>query len=204
MRTAAGVCCGVMSEVRTVHLKSRTFRVLESHMKNKLAKPDIALMSFAISVSKKAAVVATIKYGRVMVSNGDIDVELQFESQIDDFQIILVPEKNPFWKFSIPLTKLLKVDEIEAVLFTLLGVRRIPSEIKPIISIPYNYFKRIIDGGGIYLDCFFTPTNSEKFINYWVGIKKCKYYLNILINGQTKLSSEIYLVIRDGKGNEDL
>ena len=40
-------------------------------MKNKLAKPDIALMSFAISVSKKAAVVATIKYGRVMVSNGE-------------------------------------------------------------------------------------------------------------------------------------
>ena len=111
------------------------------NMKNKLAKPDIALMSFAISVSKKAAVVTTIKYGRVMVSNGDIDVELQFESQIDDFQIILVPENNPFWKFSIPLTKLLKVDEIEAVLFTLLGVRRIPSEIKPIISIPYNYFQ---------------------------------------------------------------
>ena len=62
-------------------------------MKNKLAKPDIALMSFAISVSKKAAVVATIKYGRVMVSNGDVDVELQFESQLDEFQIMLVPEK---------------------------------------------------------------------------------------------------------------
>ena len=173
-------------------------------MKNKLAKPDIALMSFAISVSKKAAVVATIKYGRVMLSNGDIDVELQFESQLDEFQIMLVPEKNPFWKFSIPLSKLLKVDEIEAVLLTLLGVKRITSEIKPIISIPYSYFKRIIEGGGIYLDCFFTPTNSEKFINYWIGIKKNKYLLNILINGQTKLSSEIYLVIRDGKGNEDL
>ena len=88
-------------------------------MKNKLAKPDIALMSFAISVSKKAAVVATIKYGRVMLSNGDIDVELQFESQLDEFQIMLVPEKNPFWKFSIPLSKLLKVEEIEAVLKTL-------------------------------------------------------------------------------------
>ena len=174
------------------------------NMKNKLAKPDIALMSFAISVSKKAAVVATIKYGRVMVSNGDVDVELQFESQIDDFQIMLIPEKNPFWKFSIPLSKLLRVEEIESVLFTLLGVKRISSEIKPIISIPYNYFKRIIESGGVYLDCFFTPTNSEKFINYWIGIKKNKYYLSIIINGHTKLSSEVYVVIRDGKGNEDL
>ena len=77
-------------------------------MKNKLAKPDIALMSLAISVSKKAAVVATIKYGRVMVSNGDVDVELHFESQLKNKAAVFKPKKG---KGSFKRNKKVNIDE---------------------------------------------------------------------------------------------
>lgn len=173
-------------------------------MQNKLSKPDVALMSLALSVSKKTGVVATIKYGGIFLSNNDIEMELSLVGDVDEFQLIFIDGIVRYWKFSIPLSKLLDVKEIENTIFAVLGVKPIKADMKPIVSIPYNYFKRMIHAGVLNLDCFFTPTSSEKYLNYCFFIKKNKYQFKIIANNKASYTSEIYLILRDGKGNEDL
>lgn len=172
-------------------------------MKKIISKPDIALMTLALNISRKAAVIATIKYGGVFVINGDIEVELIFSTNEDEFQVMF-DNRNDHWKFYIPLTKLTDIPTIETTVMTLLGVKPLERDFKPIISIPIKYFKRMLEKGLLHLDCFFTPTNSGKFVNYVLALKRCQYAIEIYIDGRLVSTEYIYICLRSGKGNEDL
>ena len=172
-------------------------------MKKVISKPDITLLSLALNVSKKAAVVATIKYSGVYLSNGDINVELLFATKEDDFQV-LFDDVNSHWKFFIPLIRLTYVNTIEETIMTLLGVKPLEHQFDPIVSIPINYFRELAQKGCLCLDCFFTPACCEKAVNFKFISKKGIYFLEIFVDGNICSSQKVFLCLRNGKGNEDL
>ena len=61
-------------------------------MKKVLGKPDVSLMSLALSISKKTATIATIKYGNVYLINGDIAVQLSFNLRNEQTHLLYIDE----------------------------------------------------------------------------------------------------------------
>lgn len=174
-------------------------------MKKVLGKPDVSLMSLALSISKKTATIATIKYGNVYLINGDIAVQLSFNLRNEQIHLLYIDEiDESYWILSIPLCKVASTKEIEDIICVILGVKRIKPRLCPFVSLPSNYYLEVIESGEVFFDSYLTPTDFMKMANYSISMIDCHYFLKIIVDERITTTKEIYIVPRSGLGNEDL
>ena len=165
---------------------------------------NAALFQLALIISKRTATIATIKYGEVIISNGDIEIALTFNSDAEKMSLIFEDIERPYWVLHFPIKSIVDMDEVKSLINIVLGVINIRSVVKPFISIPTNYFEILFEEKEIWLDSFFRITTSKKHAEYRINrIGDCFYFF--FVGSFTPISlSCVYLVPRPGKGNEDL
>ena len=72
-------------------------------MKDFNLKGDNAtLFQLALIISKRTATIATIKYGEVIISNGDIEIALMFNDNAEKMSLIFENIDRPYWVLHIP------------------------------------------------------------------------------------------------------
>ena len=173
-------------------------------MNKNFNNPDVCLMSIALSYSKKTGSIVTIKYGDVFINFKDINLLIKLESGLDDFSVIWVESFEDYWQILIPYSKLSKVEEVYTLFNLLLNTSYIAQDINPIISLPFNYFRKFTESKLLQLDSFFTPAYSDKTTRYKLKIDRVgKHIFEIFIN-KTVQKYQVGLVVRSGIGNEDL
>ena len=174
-------------------------------MKDFNLKGDNAtLFQLALIISKRTATIATIKYGEVIISNGDIEIALMFNDNAEKMSLIFENIDRPYWVLHIPTKSIVDMKELKALINIVLGVINIRSVVKPFISIPTNYFELLFEEKEIRLDSFFNITTSRKYAKYRINkIGECFYFFFVGSFTPIQLSC-VYLVPRPGKGNEDL
>lgn len=172
-------------------------------MKKTVGDDNTTLFHVALMISKKTSTIATIKYGEVTLSSGDIEIAILFDDIICQPQLIITKVHNHFsWRLTLPSKLFLSVERIEAIASIVLGVTRSHSAKCPIVSVPTNYLDHLFSSKEICLDQSFVITDSDIQKAYVIRNNGDDFSLTILGNKAPFSYDKIYLMPRSIKGNE--
>lgn len=174
-------------------------------MKRNIKHPDICLFTIALFFSKLTGSIVTIRYGEVIIEFNSRQIKLRFTEgkDITVFMENTSVVSNQIWVMYIPLSKLLDREQIFETLKCMLDCEFLVEEINATLSIPFNYLNQLLLSKIINFDFFLTPTNSDRLLTYEI-IKEKDYCLYLVHKNKKVNKFKINILVRDGKGNEDL
>lgn len=169
---------------------------------------DICLFGIAYEYSSRTDVEVTIQYGTVILRKQNTVVELLGSLEASRIKELIIPgsinklevDVRRIWiPYSLFNNTELINDYLNAI-FTPI----IKSDNTAIISISPKVFNSMKKNDEVYLDEFFTVTNSKKFKQFKITINGYTFSFAIIVNDEEHMSKPVLIKVRDGKGNDDL
>ena len=171
-------------------------------MKDCLLHPDIALMNLVLDISTKTSSVATIRSGKITLSNGNITIDFEFFKE--DFHHVVFSDRDECWHFYLSLNKFTETKHLEKTIIFILGSDSENRYNMPIISIPRLLYYELMYSKRMLLDYLFNPTSVKALIKYSIIQKNNRWYFQMFYKQKMLSKTEIIVVPRDGIGNEEL
>lgn len=169
---------------------------------------DICLFVIGMEYCKHADVSLTIRYGSIILEKNEIIVELVGSLNAASIRNIIIPSSiNKFnqnvFKVWIPYSLLNNENEINSYLDIIFKPIANSTGV-PTISLSRKVFTVLTKTRKIFLDEYFSIQECVKFQIFRIENKKKYYEIGILLNGEETIKRRINIMLRDGKGNEDL
>ena len=171
-------------------------------MEDYLSCPDIALMNLVLDISRRTSSVATIRSGKIGLSNGNITVDFEFSKE--NSHCVIFSDHEECWHFYISLSKFRDTEHLEKTIIFILGSDLENRYNIPIVSIPRLLFYELNHTKRMLLDYRFNPTSNKALIKYSIIQKNNKWYFQMFYKQRLFSKTEVIVVPRDCIGNEEL